>query len=123
MAERLCRYGGAELHVLIPGIVEGMPGLGRLVCLVLFSSWMLTAQPAQNAGYVGSTVCKSCHPDVSSAFFKNPHFKSIASGQEPGDHTGCEGCHGPGKAHVEARGGKGTIVAFSEPKPKQILDY
>ena len=48
-------------------------------------------------------------PDVWLNFYKNPHYKSIASGKEPPERTGCEGCHGPGQAHVEARGGKATI--------------
>ena len=72
--------------------------------------------------YVGSAVCKTCHPDVWLNFYKNPHYKSLASGTASPDKTGCESCHGPGKAHVEARGGKATIVAFSELPPKRILD-
>jgi DmsE family decaheme c-type cytochrome len=71
---------------------------------------------------VGSAVCKTCHPDVWSNFFKNPHYRSIAIGKEPPERTGCEGCHGPGKAHLEARGGKATIRAFSVMKPRQVLD-
>ncbi len=79
---------------------------------------------ATNTGsaFVGSNVCRTCHPDVWSKFYKNPHFKSIASGKEAPENTGCESCHGPGKAHVEAHGGKATIIAFSELQPKQILD-
>ena len=47
-------------------------------------------------------------------FYKNPHFKSIASGKEPPEKTGCEGCHGPAQKHVAAGGGKATIPrAFS----------
>ena len=65
---------------------------------------------------------KTCHPDVWASFYKNPHYKSIASGTEPPEQTGCESCHGPGKAHVEARGGKATIVAFSELSAKRVLD-
>ena len=72
--------------------------------------------------YVGSAVCKTCHPDVWANFYKNPHYKSIASGTDRPEKTGCESCHGPGKAHVEARGGKATIIAFSELPPKAILD-
>lgn len=71
---------------------------------------------------MGSNVCKTCHPDVSLNFFKNPHYKSIASGKEPPERTGCEGCHGPGKAHVDARGGRATIRAFSLMQPIQALD-
>lgn len=73
-------------------------------------------------GYVGSNVCKTCHPDIWLNFFKNPHYKSIASGKEPPERTGCEGCHGPGKAHVDARGGRATIRAFSLLQPIQALD-
>ena len=78
--------------------------------------------PASTPNYVGSNVCRTCHPDVFANFYKNPHFKSIASGKETPEHTGCEGCHGPGKAHVEARGGKATMIVFSELQPKRTLD-
>lgn len=80
------------------------------------------AAPAQT-GYVGSNVCKTCHADVWLNFYKNPHYRSLASGKEPPERTGCEGCHGPGKAHVEARGGKSTIPhAFSLMAPKQVVE-
>lgn len=74
------------------------------------------------ANYLGSEVCRSCHADVWRTFYKNPHFKSLASGKEKPADTGCESCHGPGSAHVEARGGKATIVAFSELSPEKTLD-
>ena len=74
-------------------------------------------------GYIGNTVCKTCHADVWFNFYKNPHYKSIASGDQPPERTGCEGCHGPGKAHVEARGGKTTIPnAFSLMDSRAVLD-
>ncbi len=101
-----------------------MSGLRRLSFLTfLFFPLLLPAQPpAPNSNYVGSNVCRTCHPDVWANFYKNPHFKSVASGKESAERTGCEGCHGPGKAHVEARGGKATIVAFSELSARQVLD-
>src|SRR5579871_1848926 len=71
--------------------------------------------------FVGSQACKACHPDVWAKFYKNPHYASIASGKEAPEDTGCESCHGPGGAHVEARGGKATIRAFSELQPKQVM--
>src|SRR5947209_6503167 len=72
--------------------------------------------------YVGRETCKTCHPDVTLNFYKNPHFKSIASGKEPPEKTGCEGCHGPGGDHVAAGGGKGTIAAFSNFSSGQTLN-
>lgn len=85
-----------------------------LACFV--APWCIAAD------YVGSAACKTCHADVSQNFYKNPHFKSLASGTEKPENTGCESCHGPGKAHVEAHGGKATIVAFSELAPEKTLD-
>ena len=84
----------------------------------------LAARPsAPAAGFVGSDACKTCHADVWSTFYRNPHFKSIASGEEPPERSGCESCHGGAKAHVEARGGKTTIPhAFSRMEPKQVLE-
>jgi predicted CXXCH cytochrome family protein len=46
----------------------------------------------------------------------------VASGKETPEDTGCESCHGPGAAHVEAHGAKKAIVAFSQTEPKQVLD-
>ncbi len=92
--------------------------MGRF-CLFL----IVLSGGAYGADYVGSAVCKTCHPDVWLNFYRNPHYKSIAIGKEPPERTGCEGCHGPGKAHVEARGGKATIPhAFSLMAPAQTVD-
>jgi DmsE family decaheme c-type cytochrome len=82
----------------------------------------IVAAPQATGDFVGSNVCKTCHGDIWSSFYKNPHYKSIAAGNEPPDRTGCESCHGPGKAHVEAHGGKATIAAFSELAPAKVLD-
>src|SRR5579884_590782 len=91
------------------------------LCLaLLFTTAPLAAAAAE--GYVGSNTCRTCHPDVWFSFYKNPHFISIASGKEPPERTGCESCHGPGKAHVEARGGKATIIAFSQIAPERALN-
>src|ERR1700744_3800533 len=96
---------------------------GFLFLPLLASAQTPAAQPSQNGQYVGSAVCKNCHPDVWLNFYRNPHYKSIASGKEPPERTGCEGCHGPGGGHVAARGGKMTIPhAFSLMSPAQIVD-
>jgi DmsE family decaheme c-type cytochrome len=96
--------------------------LGSLtVLLALCASFAIGQTPSQ--GFAGGEVCKTCHPDVWLNFYKNPHYKSIAAGNLAPERTGCEGCHGPGKAHVEARGGKTTIPrAFSLMQPREVLN-
>jgi len=90
--------------------------------LVILAASACGAPGTAASDYVGGAVCKTCHPDVWLNFYKNPHYKSVASDVEPPERTGCEGCHGPGKPHVEARGGKATIRAFSQIEPKQSLN-
>ena len=83
-----------------------------------FAGGQLAAQD-----FVGSNVCRTCHPDIVSTFFRNPHYKSVASGAQPGPNVGCEGCHGAASGHVNAGGGKDTIPrAFSKLSPNQIVD-
>jgi DmsE family decaheme c-type cytochrome len=89
---------------------------------VIFTLALLAPSTALAADYVGSNVCRTCHPDIWANFYRNPHYKSLASGQEAPENTGCEGCHGPGQAHVQARGGKASIVAFSQLAPDKVLD-
>ena len=112
-----------------------MPRAGTIAVLLLYFICAAAAQtPAQNAtpqttatptvsGYVGSNVCQGCHANIWLNFYKNPHYKSIASGKESTERTGCEGCHGPARAHVAAGGGKTTIThAFSLMTPDQVLN-
>lgn len=102
------------------------------ILVAAFAGLLLTGsaagQTAAKNSYVGSAVCRTCHPDVWSTFYKNPHYKTIplaaqkaGGGYEHPDQVGCESCHGPGQAHVQARGGKTTIIAFSLLSPKQAL--
>src|SRR5436305_15343779 len=103
-----------------------MPLVRLSLALAALLSIAVTAR-AQPNGYVGSNVCRTCHPDVWSTFYKNPHYTTLANAPEPQEGqpiaaAGCETCHGPGKAHVQARGGRATIIAFSQLQPKQILN-
>ncbi|HET8549411.1 MAG TPA: DmsE family decaheme c-type cytochrome [Bryobacteraceae bacterium] len=94
------------------------------VRVVAFTLLIVAAGRSQTQpNYVGSAVCRTCHPNVWANFHRNPHFKSIAAGDLPPEKTGCESCHGPGRAHVESRGGKTTIPrAYSLMPPKRILE-
>jgi DmsE family decaheme c-type cytochrome len=80
--------------------------------------------PAVSAapGYAGNKACQMCHPNIVTPFIRNPHFKSSASGKEAPENAGCEGCHGPGKAHIAGMGDKTKIVAFSRLEPAAVLD-
>ncbi|HEY2843530.1 MAG TPA: DmsE family decaheme c-type cytochrome [Bryobacteraceae bacterium] len=101
----------------------GLRGVLGLSSLVPFFIFFLTVPPAVHANdYVGSNVCRTCHPNVLATFFRNPHNKSLASGKEKPENTGCESCHGPGQEHVAAGGGKATIIAFSQLAPDKIVD-
>jgi DmsE family decaheme c-type cytochrome len=109
--------------LLFPVLAAALPALAAQQPPTSAQQPSTLAQGGASAtGFVGSQACQTCHPDVWSKFFKNPHFKSVASGKETPEHTGCEGCHGPGQAHIEAHGGKATIIAFSQLEPKKILD-
>jgi DmsE family decaheme c-type cytochrome len=86
------------------------------------SAAIASAQTPPASGYVGNDVCRTCHDDIWQNFYKNPHFKSVASGKESPERTGCEGCHGGAAKHVAAGGGVDTIPnAFSLMRPDQVL--
>jgi DmsE family decaheme c-type cytochrome len=93
----------------------------RISLLAFLAAASASAQTTPNA-YIGSEWCKGCHADLWQTFNQNPHFKSIASGKEKPEDTGCEGCHGPGDQHLQACGGKATIIAFSDLSRARILD-
>ncbi len=60
--------------------------------------------------YVGSDTCKTCHEDVFKQFQASPHFKTTTVEKWGPDRHGCEACHGPGKAHVDAGGDTTKII-------------
>jgi DmsE family decaheme c-type cytochrome len=91
---------------------------------VLFISGTTVAQkaPATTAnglpeGYVGAETCKGCHEDAFNKFATTKmgrlFLKHPRNAQE---RLACENCHGPGKAHVEAGGGKGVgeMISFAK---------
>ena len=93
------------------------------VSALLFAGAAAAQAPTTAPGLVGNDVCRDCHGDIWESFYKNPHFKSIASGKEPPERSGCEGCHGGARAHVNAGGGADTIPrAFSLLTPRQAID-
>ena len=89
--------------------------------LPLLSAWAL---PARGAPAVrgGARPAKRATPNILADFYKNPHYKSVASGAEAPENTGCEGCHGPGSEHIAGKGDKSKIRAYSQMGVRQVLD-
>lgn len=129
-------HGACAATVFHPGVafrpkvcVPYIEVVFRPAVLLLLSCCLplLVAQVQTGNTYVGSEVCKKCHPDILSTFYKNPHYKATVNAKlppegEPLKASGCESCHGPGGKHVEASGGRATIIAFSVLQPRQALD-
>lgn len=100
-----------------------MKSLLTVVCGLLALPICALAQiPQTKNDFIGSEQCGLCHVALYKDFYKNPHYKSVASGKESPDKTGCEGCHGAGGNHMSAGGGKDTIRAFSQMSPTQVID-
>lgn len=71
--------------------------------------------PVEN-GYAGSEMCQACHGDVADLFAKTTMGKILM--QHPRnsqEKLGCEGCHGPAKAHADSGGGTFEgMITFSK---------
>lgn len=81
-------------------------------------------QGVPGATYVGSEQCKACHEDQYKNVQGTPHFNALGGKVAITGHEmqGCEGCHGPGSAHVEAGGDKTKIFRFKDVKTDQITE-
>lgn len=70
------------------------------------------SQTKESGQYVGAETCKGCHEDIFKATEQTPHYKMGFRPGAPGKGVNCEGCHGPGAAHVEGGGDKSKIIVF-----------
>lgn len=70
------------------------------------------------ADFVGSDTCTTCHADVVKNFAGNPHNKLALA--HNGTGATCEGCHGPGKAHVESGGDVTKVFRFTKASAQEI---
>ena len=71
--------------------------------------------------YVGSDACKDCHEDQFKAFSHTSHARLASISSWNGKVTGCEACHGPGKAHIE-EGDPKKIISFKNKSSKEISE-
>lgn len=73
--------------------------------------------------YVGSATCQGCHAESFETFSHTRMGRlMLHQARDTKEATGCEGCHGPGRAHVEAGGGKGKggLISFAKNDPTPI---
>ncbi len=78
-------------------------------------------QSAASGDYVGTDTCIACHEDQQKRFKNTVMGKIMAHPRTPTESQGCESCHGPGKAHVEAGGTKETIpIRFTKDSKNSV---
>lgn len=99
------------------------------VLVLLLSAAAAAQQPAQNVApasaappapasqYVGSETCKGCHEDIYKSVEGTLHVRTFKA--KDAAHQGCEGCHGPGAAHVEGGGDPSKIFRFQKVSMQQ----
>jgi DmsE family decaheme c-type cytochrome len=68
--------------------------------------------------FAGAESCATCHADIVKNFPGNPHSKLAL--EHDGKGVTCEGCHGPGKAHIESGGDAAKIFRFTKATPKEV---
>jgi predicted CXXCH cytochrome family protein len=71
--------------------------------------------------YVGSEACKECHEDQFKDFMHTSHAALTTLSSWKGKVTGCESCHGPGKAHIE-EGDPTKMISFKNKAPKEVSE-
>ena len=89
------------------GTAQRMPTAARGPSVA--SQSPLVGKPSDYAGW---ETCAGCHRAEAQAFAKTPHApagealptspSTPTPGAQPTSVTGCEACHGPGKAHADA---------------------
>jgi DmsE family decaheme c-type cytochrome len=74
------------------------------------------AAGAMPTGYAGAEACKGCHEEAYNKFAQTRMGRLfLKQARSPRENLACENCHGPGKAHADAGGGKGKggMISFA----------
>src|SRR5438067_7396664 len=94
-------------------ILAGVVGFAPVVLFYSSGFARSSVQSVDSSAYAGSESCVECHKSESTQFHKTVH--ATAKWDERKYGSGCESCHGPGKAHADAmkvaRGDDGKIQA------------
>ena len=108
------------------GVSAGVALVLLVVTILAFPALVPAQTPAPAAakapaelppGYVGAETCKGCHEEQYAKFSQTRMGRLFL--HQPRNTTeglACEGCHGPGKAHADAGGGKGVggMITFAK---------
>jgi len=82
-----------------------------------------SAEAETHPAYVGSETCQGCHEDRYDEFAKTRMGRLFLKHPRTArEKLGCEGCHGPGQAHVDAGGGRGVggMISFAKDDPTPV---
>ena len=66
--------------------------------------------------YIGDAACAECHSTKNHSFNGSAHAAFVSDAKLPLDKRGCEGCHGPAKAHKENP--EVEVISFTKLSPK-----
>jgi len=108
------------LMVLVGACILGAASLGAQVpqAATAGKATVTQGKDAASSAYVGGEVCATCHEEVTKKFEGNPHTKLAAQHGTAG--VNCEGCHGPGGAHVEGGGDVTKIFNPAKATAKEV---
>lgn len=97
------------------GALARRAGGAVAIGLALWLPATLAAAPADaGARFVGEAACLRCHASESQHFGHTVHARAFRlNPRTERERQGCEGCHGPGSAHVANAGDRAAIVGFT----------
>jgi DmsE family decaheme c-type cytochrome len=83
----------------------------------------LLPPPAPPDSYIGAQLCRACHPAIAATFAQTKMGRLFLNAPRNAKEShACETCHGPGKAHMQAGGGrgKGGMITFARNDPTPV---